>query len=184
MLNTPTFNSGIIGGNSEQMIDFCSQTLTLAKMTKKVEHDQAILNIQFFLGNYFRRGIFFTENLKQSRVRHVWFNCLEAPFSNVSGLMNRSLPASVIHCYYQSNDAFICSILHACPRPYPTMGNYLTKYTKPVEDYKCNTILQGKFRYVNSGCKSSSYIQEVSRITYEEMLFKYHYKARFIGVDH
>ena len=100
--------------------------------------DQACLNHLYFDNILKHNCIPVAPDDFNGKVRHAWSYCADAPFPYVTGHMNKSITASIVHMYYMANENFIYSLLKVCPRPSQNMKNYLTKHFKDVEFYEKN----------------------------------------------
>ena len=131
--NLPTINSGYFGAPVGIFIAFINEILKILAFDGR--HDQGAVNYLILTGRLKKANITLTEDDFNDRVRHLYFRRPEAPFPNVSGHLNSSLRASVLHCYYAGNDNFMLSILKACPRPSSEMENYIVvKKTAPLSE--------------------------------------------------
>ena len=162
-INTINLNAGVFGARADQLIRFCAVTLTMLRMHD--EFDQGAVNVLYFFGGYRKHAIFMTEKVKESRIRHIMFNCVDGPFGNVSAHLNQRITGSILHMYYMTNRAFICTLLQSCPKITDQMSNYLNpKLSIPEEELSnCNEFVpQPDTDYARvMHCKPRSYYSDI-----------------------
>ena len=129
-----TINAGYCGGQVHMVIGYYSQLLTL--LTFDSGDDKGATNILYVAGDFERKGVHICEDDYNGKVRHLYFYKPEEPFPYVSGHLNKSIKASVLHMYYRGDHKFILSVLRVCPRISSNMKDYLTKFTENIDVYE------------------------------------------------